>query len=175
MRVTLKASTAICGLILLSPGVVMRAQDRAVDTDRSIGTWKLNLEKSRFPGPKPQIEVRRYWLREDGFLVGLAISVDAQGNPAFVQFAAKPDGRDYPEYTASTLADLQATGRHTSIMYAQKNVDAYAAEVTLRREGRVTTTGSRVVSKDGSTMTIMLSTMNPQGQTVTTVRVFDRQ
>jgi glucose-6-phosphate dehydrogenase assembly protein OpcA len=60
-------------------------------------------------------------------------------------------------------------------MYAQKNVDAYAADVTLRREGRVTTTGSRVVSKDGRTMTIMLSTTNPQGQMVTTVRVFDRQ
>lgn len=175
MRVTLKASAAICGLILLSPGVVMRAQDRAVDTDRSIGTWKLNLEESRFPGPKPQMEVRRYWLREDGFLVGLAISVDSQGNPAFVQFAAKPDGRDYPEYTAPTLADLQATGRHTPIMYAQKNVDAYVAEVTLRREGRVTTTGSRVVSKDGRTMTITLSTKNPQDQMVTTVRVFDRQ
>lgn len=175
MRVTLKASATICCLILLLPGVVMRAQDRAVDRDRSIGTWKLNLEESRFPGPKPQMEVRRYWLREDGFLVGLAISVDAQGNPAFVQFAAKPDGRDYPEYTAPTLADLQATGRHTPIMYAQKNVDAHVAEVTLRREGQVTTTGSRVVSKDGRTMTITLSTKNPQDQLVTTVRVFDRQ
>lgn len=175
MRVTLKGSAAICGLILLLPAGVTPGQDRALETDRSIGTWELNLEKSRFPGPGPQREVRRYWLREDGFLVGLAISIDAQGNPGFVQFAAKPDGRDSPEYNAPTLADFQATGRHTPIMYAQKNVDAYRADVTLRREGQVTTTGSRVVSPDGRTMTITLSTMNPQGQTVTTVRVFDRR
>jgi hypothetical protein len=151
------------------------AQNRAPAADPGVGTWKLNLEKSKFAGPRPQMEVRRYFLREDGFLVGLAISVNAQGVPNFVQFTAKNDGKDYPEYNVASLAELQAKGLSTPITYAQESVDPNTAKVTLKQNGRITTTGTRSVSADGKTMTIILSNTDPQGQTVTTVRVFDRQ
>jgi hypothetical protein len=169
-----RTMTAACVCLFLWSGPAT-AQDGAVRTDPGVGTWHLNLEQSKFPGGRPQIEVRRYWVRDDGFLVGLAISIDAQGNPNFVQFAAKDDGRDYPEYNAPTLAELQAAGTTTPIMYAQRNIDRYTAEVTLKRDGRITTSGTRTISEDGRTMTIVLSTTNPAGETVTTVRVFDRQ
>lgn len=175
MRLSVNRAAAVAGACLLSWSGGATAQGPTVPADPGVGTWRLNLEKSQFPGAAPQIEVRRYWVRDDGFLVGLAISVDAQGNPSFVQFAAKDDGRDYPEYNAPTLAELQATGAPTPILYAQRTLDRYTADVTLKRDGRVTTTGTRTVSEDGKTMTIVLSTTNPAGETVTTVRVFDRQ
>ena len=31
-----------------------------------IGTWKLNVEASKFPGPPPQTHVRSYRMAEDG-------------------------------------------------------------------------------------------------------------
>jgi len=165
---------ALCAVCVVSCSRIVAAQERTSAPDPGIGTWRLNLEKSQFPGAKPQMEVRRYWLREDGFLAGLAISVDAQGNPGFVQFVAKDDGRDYPEYNVPTLADFQATGTPTPIMYAQQSVSPLEATVTLKRDGRITTTGTRRVSEDGQTMTVTLRTSTQDGETVTVVRVFDR-
>jgi hypothetical protein len=174
MSDTLKRSAAICALFLSMSCAAFAAQSEG-GADPSVGTWKINLEKSQFSGARPQMEVRRYWMRADGFVVGLAISVDAAGNPNFVQFAARNDGREYPEYNVATLADLQAAGTNTPVTYAQKSVNSQTVDVTLKRDGRVTTTGSRSVSPDGKTMTIILNTTTPQGQTVTTVRTFDRQ
>lgn len=174
MRCGSNRAGVVAGLCLVAWSGLAAAQDRPATSDPGVGIWRLNLEKSRFPGAPPQMEVRRYWVRDDGFLVGLAVSIDAQGNPGFVQFAAKDDGRDYPEYNAPTLAEFQATGTPTPIMYAQRSRDRHTADVTLKRDGRVTTAGTRTVSEDGQTMTIVLSATSPAGETVTTVRVFDR-
>lgn len=70
-----------------------------------IGTWKLNIEASQFLGRAPQSEVRRYDVADNGYLVGLAVFIDAQGNPGFLQFAAKSDGQDYAEYSSGVLAE----------------------------------------------------------------------
>ena len=69
-----------------------------------IGTWKLNVEASRFPEAVPQVHVRSYRLAENGMLIGLAVFVDSKGRPGFLQFAAKPDGKDYPEFSADSAA-----------------------------------------------------------------------
>lgn len=69
-----------------------------------LGTWKFNAEASKVSGPKLQMHVRGYRLREDGVLIGVAVSVAPDGTPQFLQFAAKPDGKDYPEFETQTAA-----------------------------------------------------------------------
>jgi len=133
-----------------------------------VGTWKLNLEKSGLQNAPPQLlQVRQYKLREEGYLVGLAITVNGQGNPTFLHFTAKSDGKDYPEYTNDLLADMLATGKQTTRTYAERVIDDYTTEWIDKQNGRVTAQGTKTISRDGKTMTI--NGVGPQPQ------VFDRQ
>src|SRR6478672_7339452 len=88
-----------------------------------IGTWKLNFGASQFLGPPPQSEVRQYSVADNGYLVGLAVFVDAQGNPGFLQIATKSDGRDYAEYSSTVLAAFQIGGTPTPLAYSETVVD----------------------------------------------------
>src|SRR6478752_906075 len=84
-----------------------------------IGTWKLNVEASKFPGPPPQTHIRSYRLNEKGFLVGVAVIVDSQGRPNFLQFAAKVDGKDYPEFSTDSAANYLSDGTKPPRTYAE--------------------------------------------------------
>src|SRR5262245_7124739 len=88
------AASLVASLIIACSSGVSHAQVPAV-----LGTWKLNIAASKFPGPPPQTHVRSYRLDKDGVLVGVAVIVDAQGRPNFLQFAAKVDGKDHPEFS----------------------------------------------------------------------------
>ena len=55
--------------------------------------------------------------------MGLAVIVDARGNPDFIQFAARPDGKDYGEFTSQFLARWQVQGTKTPREYTETPVD----------------------------------------------------
>jgi hypothetical protein len=161
-------AVAIAVITIVIGSLAWAAQTPAGKTTPLIvGTWKLNFEKSGIRNVPPGVmQMRQYKLRDDGFLVGLAITVDGRGNPTFLHFTARSDGKDYPEYTNDLLADLLATGKQTSRTYAEKIIDEYTTEWIDKANGKVTAQGTKVISKDGKTMTI-----NGAGQP----QVFDRQ
>jgi hypothetical protein len=134
-----------------------------------VGTWKLNIEKSSLPARPPNmIDIRQYKLRDDGFLVGLLIQLDARGGYHYLQFTAKSDGRDYPEYSDDLLADMIAAGRQTPRTYSEVIVDEHVTEWTDKANGRVTSKGKKIISPDGNTLTI---TLDGSPQTY----IYDRQ
>ncbi len=140
-----------------------------------VGTWKLNKEASQFLGPPPQSEVRRYDVADDGYLVGLAVFIDARGNPGFLQFAAKSDGRDYAEYSSGVLAALQMAGTPTPLAYSEKPVDDRTVEWVDKFGGRITASGTKKVSEDGRTLTIVGEVPDGQGNTLRLRLVYDKQ
>lgn len=119
-----------------------------------LGTWKLNPDKSNLRVQADHVEIRQYRLRPDGFLVGLLITSDRQGRYHYLQFTAKSDGRDYPEYTEDLLADMIAAGKPTPRSYAETVVDDYTTDWTDKVDGRATSHGKKIVSRDGKTLTI---------------------
>lgn len=133
-----------------------------------VGTWKLNPDKSNVPVAAGRVEIRQYRLRPDGFLVGLLITSDAQGGYHYLQFTAKSDGRDYPEYTEVLLADMLAAGKPTPRTYSETVVDEYTTDWTDKRDGKVTSHGKKIVSKDGKTLTV---TVDGSSQ----IKIYDRQ
>ena len=141
-----------------------------------LGSWQLNPEASRVPGGVPEglSDTRVYSLRDDGYLVGLAISIYPNGVANFLQFAAKSDGKEYPEYETSTLAELQVSGTATPMTYSETVVDEYTVAVTDKRGGIITGQGTRSVSEDGGTMTVRFVAPGPGGQGSTMVLVYDR-
>jgi hypothetical protein len=145
------------------------AQERAAMPQPKIaGVWKLNAEKSGMRVAPGYLEIRQYAMRPDGFLVGLLIQGQPQGPFHYLQFTAKTDGKDYPEYSDPIVAEMIATGAATSRTYSETLDDEYTTDWTDKANGRVTGHGKKAVSKDGTTLTITVDG-SPQ------VRIYDRQ
>jgi hypothetical protein len=102
------------------------------------------------------------------FLVGLLISGDPQQGYRYLQFTAKSDGKDYPEYSDTLVADMIARGTPTPRTYAETQVDDYTTDWTDKADGKVIGHGKKIVSHDGKTLTI---TVDGSSQTL----VYDRQ
>jgi hypothetical protein len=54
-------------------------------------------------------------------------------------------------------------------------VDTFTATFTLKKAGKVVFTGTRVISKDGKTLTIPLKGTDATGQPVESTLVFDKR
>ena len=132
------------------------------------GTWKLNADKSGVKVPPDYVEIRQYYVRPDGFLVGLLFNGNARGL-RYLQFTAKSDGKDYPEYSDQIVADQTAAGTPTPRTYAETKVDDHTTAWIDKVNGKITAQGRKVVSKDGQTLTITID-----GQPGF-LRVYDRQ
>jgi hypothetical protein len=146
------------------------AQEPATNTTPLIvGVWKLNPEKSNLRVPPDYIEIRQYRLRPDGFLVGLLITGTTQGY-RYLQFTAKSDGKDYPEYSDQILADMLAAGKPTPRTYSERIVDEWVTEWIDKVDGKITAQGKKIISKDGKTLTITV-----EGALQSRVLVYDRQ
>jgi hypothetical protein len=140
-----------------------------------IGSWKLNGAASIYPGPLPQSQVRTYSIMEDDFLLGVVVTVDAQGKPDFLQVAARPDGRDYPEYDSFLLAQLQMSDKRTAATYSEQPVDDRTVAWVDKMDGVAYITGTRQVSEDGQSMVIEFEVRNPEGEAEKFRLVYDKQ
>ncbi len=161
------AVTVSVFVFLISPGWAQAPATSA--TPLIVGVWKLNPEKSNLRVPPDYIEIRQYRLRPDGFLVGLLITGNTQGY-RYLQFTAKSDGKDYPEYSDQILADMLAAGKPTPRTYSEKIVDEWVTEWTDKVDGKINAQGKKIISKDGKTLTITVD-----GPLQSRVLVYDRQ
>jgi hypothetical protein len=117
------------------------------------GTWRLNVAASHLPGPAPQSHVRSYRMGPDGVLVGLAVVVAPNGTPNFLMFAAKPDGKDHPEFDTQTAARYLANGSLPPRTYAETPTpDDHRVKWVDKAGGRLLASGEKWVSPDGKTM-----------------------
>ena len=91
----------------------------------------------------------------------------------FIQTAYKFDGREYPEFTQTSLAELLSTGTKPSVMNTYKLIDAYTVEITRRdTAGTITGINTQVMTKDGRTLTA--TARDTSGQVVL-IQVSDKQ
>jgi hypothetical protein len=152
----------IAGVVLLSAGVSGQSKD-----DPSIGTWKLNVAKSTFtPGPPIKGDTRSYEV-VDGWIIVTTETTQATGEKTGVRFAAKFDGRDYPQIGrfAPTVA-----------LISYQPVDKRTLKYTVKdTSGKITSTNTRTVSPDGRTMTIEQKSTDGSGRPVMNVELFERQ
>ena len=136
-----------------------------IAADNNVGTWKLNVTKSKFsPGPAPTSQTLKIeaW-GEDGVKY-VADGVGADGKPTHSEFAAKYDGKDYP-FTGNPDADK----------LSYKRIDANTVEATTTLKGKNTTAAKIVVSADGKTRTVTQTGTNAQGQAVNISSVYEKQ
>jgi hypothetical protein len=132
--------------------------------DPIIGTWTLDLARSKFsPGPAPKSETRTYVVAGPD-IKATSKTVEANGKTTTGAWTVNYDGKDRPE-----------TGNPDVDALALKKVDAYTTSFTEKRAGKVAITGTRVISKDGKTMTITTKGTDAKGAAIDNVSVFTKR
>jgi hypothetical protein len=153
--------------VVLALGVVLGADIATLSaqaSDPRMGTWKLNVAKSKYsPGPAPQALTVKVEPSGQGEKA-TAEFVNADGTRTTTQYTANFDGKDNP-LTGSQIADTVSL----------KRIDARTTDRTDKKGGKVAQTLKRVVSKDGKTMTVTTKGTNAQGQAVNNVAVFAKE
>ena len=140
------------------------ADSIAQASDPVIGTWVLNVAKSKYdPGPPPKSVTRTYTPAPNGYTF-VQDAVNAAGATTHVEFTAAFDGKYHP-VTGNPNAD--------SIMV--KRVDANTVESSQKKGATVRFTSTRAVSKDGKTLTNTAKGTNAEGKPYINVEVFEKK
>jgi hypothetical protein len=135
-------------------------------TNPLVGTWKLNLEKSKYsPGPAPTSLTRTVEAQGDGVKYTFA-GVAADGKPIAYGFSVTFDGKDNP------ISGSMPSGAET---IAAKRTGPNTFEATLKKAGKVIGTSKVEVSKDGKVTTVKAKGTGPDGKPVHDETVFDKQ
>jgi hypothetical protein len=145
-------------LLFITPAALKAAGDPI------LGTWKLNVQKSKFlPGPGFKSETRTYEQQPDGVKVTIQ-TVDAKGKLVTSTFLTTPDGIQHSVSGEGGPADAVAL----------KRIDDYTAESTLKHAGSEIAKTTRVLSEDGNSMTITYVGLAPDGSSVNYRMVFEK-
>ena len=153
-------ATALVMIVLALAAVELAAQD----ADPLVGTWELNVAKSKYtPGPAPKSETRTYVVAGQDIKAS-SEGVDGTGKPTAAAWTVNYDGKDHPE-----------TGNPNADTLSLKRVNAFSAKFTQKRAGKVVITGTRTISPDGKVMTITSKGTNALGQTIDDVEVFEKR
>jgi hypothetical protein len=155
------ASVLITCILIAGSTVVGRAQ-----TDPVLGTWKLNLMKSKYdPGPPPKNLTRTYEAVRSGVKVTVE-GIDGSNNPIKYGYTANYDGKDYP------VTGMGVPGGADVVAFRRVDI-AFTVEETLKQAGKVIITARRVVSQNGKVLTF--NTKGTPGQPFNNVTVYDKQ
>jgi hypothetical protein len=144
--------------IFLALAIPLALFAQAAKMDPAMGTWKLDVAKSKFkPGPPPQsITVT---IAEGG-----KVSIDEVG----------PDGKPISySFTPSPGTAVPITGMENSTV-TEKRIDDYHVEHTWKL-GEQTMTGKGTIAKDGKTMKYVTEGTNREGKPFHNVEIYKKQ
>jgi hypothetical protein len=132
--------------------------------DPVIGTWTLNLAKSKFtPGPAPKSQTRTYADTAQG--TALTVSgVAADGSPVSGKSTLKYDGKDYaisgsPDYDTVSL----------------KRLNGSTVRSETKKAGKAVGTTIRTISGHGKVLTLSAKFKDSKGVSHDNVAVYDKQ
>ena len=154
-------TAAACALVTVIGSTSLAV---AAGEDPVVGTWQLNVSKSKFTaGPAVKSQTRTYSQSEGGISL-LMKSVGADGKESTTTTTYHLDGKTYPITGNADYDNLSAT-----------RVNSHTAKFALKRGGKVVGHTTRTVSKDGKTLTATTNLTAPNGEKTDSVLVFDRQ
>jgi hypothetical protein len=158
MRVRSLVSLVVALVALAPAASIVQAQ-----TDPSVGTWKLNLAKSKYAsGTAPRSANVVIAPSGTGYKLTATV-VLADGRTQTIEYTSMYDG---------TSAAVAGTPDYDSVVI-KRMADGTSGE--RMKAGKVVQTFTRTISADGKTMTATAKGTNAAGQKVDNVQVFDKQ
>jgi hypothetical protein len=151
---------AVVGLALAAATTSVSAQS----TDPGLGTWKLNAEKSKFsPGPAPKDLTTKFEPSGKG-VKWTSQRIGPDGKPVVSEYTGNYDGKDYP------LIGSQITDAVTL-----RRINAQTTERVNKKDGKVVSTETREIAKDGRSYTTTVKGTTAKGEPIDHRMVFDKQ
>ena len=124
-------------VLVLAAGSVLLAQNNPF-----VGTWKLNVAKSKYdPGPAPQSSTRTW----DASGMVMVNGVNAAGKTTSYGYTIKDDGKEY-----STMGAIP----NTADKITSKKIDANSYEAKFTKAGKQVEVTTFMLSDGGKTLTI---------------------
>jgi hypothetical protein len=150
----------LTGVVLFGLAIAALPQGSLAQSNPLIGTWKLNLDKS-----KTRLRSSTLTYTQDGQNIRATDQlIDAQGNSATAVFMHIYDGMPHPS-TGLSFYDASAYTR----------VDANTIIISRFKAGKLVQIGTLVVSQDGKTLTNPETGIRANGPPVDVILVYDKQ
>lgn len=166
----MKRSLINVGLLMIVCSIAVLAEPQGPGANPLVGTWKLNLAKSKYsPGPPPKSGTTKIEAVEGGIRL-VNEGVNDQGQAVRSEYAVKFDGKDYPR--KGTIAGKSNTIQDTA---AIRKIDDHTYDLTYKLKGRILATARWDISRDGKTRTITFTGKDAQGRRVDNILVFEKQ
>jgi len=152
---------AILGFALAALALGASAQ---ATKNPEIGTWKLDIAKSKYnPGPPPKEPTVIKMEAAGNGVKYTSKGVNSEGKATAVEYTANYDGKDVP-----------LIGSQVSDTTSLKRIDANTIERVDKKAGKVTSTIRRVYSKDGKTFVATTKGVNTKGEATNNTLHYDR-
>jgi len=163
--ITFATHAAVAAVVAILLFTVASTNDVFAQGKVLVGSWKLDAARSKFdPGPAPYKSMTLTFSATDRGLKNDFAGVDADGRPVKGSYMIVTDGKDYPvtgisEYDSSSYTPISNT---TTVYVRQKF-------------GTTVVVGSRVLSRDGRTLTFREKSVDREGRDRgDTLMVFER-
>jgi hypothetical protein len=150
-----------CSLFLGLASLLLGADDPFA------GTWKLNLEKSKFPPSQPGRAIKEETLTieitsDDGTVTMKGTRED--GSAVLVKYSTPLTGGPV-KHDSPLPAGMTVTS---------KRPDQRTVEMVTTRDGKEVSTQRNTVSADGKTLRAASKALNAQGETVESLAVWEK-
>ena len=136
----------------------------AAGPDPVVGTWQLNVSKSKFTAGQAVKSQTRTYSQSGGTITLDMKTVGADGTASTTHTSYQFNGKDAP-----------VTGNPDYDSLTPKRVDHHTARFVLKMGGKAVGTTTRTVSKDGATLTVKTKLTTATGEKSENALVFDKQ
>jgi len=138
----------------------------AADTNPNIGTWKLNVEKSKYPaGQEPKSLTRT--VTTDGDNVKYSFEGQAaDGSALTYSFTVQYGDKGY---------EITGTAPYSADHISIKRINSHTFEATLKKGDKVVGTSHTTISHDGKTATLNGKGTDKDGKAVKSLQIYDKQ
>ena len=152
---------AVVSLPVVPTVHALQLRSAAEPPSQLIGTWRLNVAKSKYsPGPPLRSETRVYSRSADG-VKGVVSRVYSDGRA------------ERFEYMANFGKDIMVTGIPEYDSVTLRKVDELTSDAVLSHAGNVYGVARRTIAADGRTMTITFDRKSQEAR-VHNVAVYDK-
>jgi hypothetical protein len=135
--------------------------------DPFVGTWKLNVAKSKFdpPGSALKSDIVKIAAETDGLRYTFE-PVDQDGKAIHIEYAGKFDGKFYP---------VKITGDKSVNTTSLRRIGSNTIEEVNKTDGKEIERVRVVIAKDGKSSIVTSKSKNEKGQELTSVMVYEKQ
>jgi|CZKY01.1.fsa_nt_gi hypothetical protein len=137
------------------------------DSTAFVGTWKLNLDKSKYAAGKAPKSLTRTATADGDTVTYKFEGVGPDGTAFSFGYTSKYDGKD---------SEVAGTGvPYGADHIAVKQLNSHQLSSTLKKGDKIVGTTSATVSHDGRMLTLTSKGTDANGKPVKSVSVYDKQ